>query len=191
MRKSILLKNKPYQCEICHITNWQNSEITLEMDHIDGNNRNNDISNVRFLCPNCHSQTKNWRGRNINSGLTKVSDEELIEALQNSENIRQALIKTGLTPKGGNYKRASKLLNFTSSKSTNLTLWINNGSINKKIKKQNLDEYTSNGWTTGRILNSRPPSQKGKIWITNGFNNQMITKETTIPQGWFKGKVQN
>ena len=39
-----------------------------------------------------------------------MTDEELTEALENSESVRQALIKVGLTPKGGNYTRAYKLL---------------------------------------------------------------------------------
>jgi hypothetical protein len=37
--------------------------LTLEVDHIDGDYRNNLISNLRFLCPNCHRQTPNFAGR--------------------------------------------------------------------------------------------------------------------------------
>ena len=71
---------------------------------------NNKKENLRLLCPNCHSQTDTFRGKNINSGLLKVSDEEIIEAYENSNNIRQTLIKLGLAPKGGNYSRVYKVI---------------------------------------------------------------------------------
>lgn len=36
---------------------WNGKFLRLQLDHIDGNNINNLLSNLRFLCPNCHSQT--------------------------------------------------------------------------------------------------------------------------------------
>ena len=48
--------------------------------------------------------------REINSGKVKVSDQTLLTALQECSNIRQALQKVGLSPKGGNYQRANKLI---------------------------------------------------------------------------------
>ena len=110
--KQILQKNEiiPYICSICNISKWRDLDIMLELDHIDGNASNNNLSNLRLLCPNCHSQTPTFRGRNINSGKKKVSDEELIKSLKETQNIRQALINVGLSPRGGNYTRASKLL---------------------------------------------------------------------------------
>lgn len=99
----------PNKCAICSISQWQGKDLVLELDHIDGNSSNNDISNLRLLCPNCHSQTDTFRGRSINTGKQKVSDEDIINALKTTENVRQALIKLGLSPKGANYARAYKL----------------------------------------------------------------------------------
>lgn len=100
----------PWCCDRCKIDSWQNEPIMLELDHIDGSAGNNKISNLRLLCPNCHSLTSTYRGRSINNGKKKVSDEELIVALNESKNVRQALIRVGLSPRGGNYTRALKLL---------------------------------------------------------------------------------
>lgn len=52
--KKILIKERSHKCECCGLTEWLGSPITLELDHIDGNNRNNVKDNLRLLCPNCH-----------------------------------------------------------------------------------------------------------------------------------------
>ncbi len=52
---------KKEECEKCHLTEWQNSRLPFELDHINGNNRDNRIENLRILCPNCHAQTPTWR----------------------------------------------------------------------------------------------------------------------------------
>jgi len=66
LKKRILKENLlKYECCICKNNGeWLEKKITLEIDHIDGNKRNNTIENLRFLCPNCHSQTHSFRGRN-------------------------------------------------------------------------------------------------------------------------------
>ena len=61
-RKRIILEQKE-MCLKCGINDWEGNPITLELDHIDGNNMNNNRDNLRGLCPNCHSQTSTWRGR--------------------------------------------------------------------------------------------------------------------------------
>lgn len=58
IRKIVLQDNLlPYKCNRCGITEWQGEELTLQLDHIDGDITNNQLSNLRFLCPNCHSLT--------------------------------------------------------------------------------------------------------------------------------------
>ena len=97
------------RCWMCGLSEWINGKLTLELDHINGIGNDNRVENLRFLCPNCHSQTDTFRGRNINNGRVKVSDEVLIDAIKSTENLHQALIKVGLSPKSGNYSRAQKL----------------------------------------------------------------------------------
>ncbi len=56
----------PYQCSICgNIGMWQNHKMSLELDHINGNNSDNRLENLRWLCPNCHSITDTYCGKNI------------------------------------------------------------------------------------------------------------------------------
>lgn len=100
-----------HKCEVCGLTEWRNRPIPLEVHHIDGQELNSELDNLLLICPNCHALTDNYRGRNINKGVEKISDEKFVDALMNSFSIRQALIMLGLTPKGGNYSRAYELIN--------------------------------------------------------------------------------
>lgn len=70
--KELIIKHslKEYKCETasCGITGlWNGKLLNLHLDHIDGDNKNNSLENLRFLCPNCHSQTDTYKGRNSNS----------------------------------------------------------------------------------------------------------------------------
>jgi len=53
-----------YKCNICGIENWNDKKISLHLDHINGINNDNRLENLRLLCPNCHSQTETYAGRN-------------------------------------------------------------------------------------------------------------------------------
>ena len=55
----------PYRCAICgNEGEWNSYPLILQLDHINGINNDNRIENLRFLCPNCHSQTTTFSGRN-------------------------------------------------------------------------------------------------------------------------------
>lgn len=101
-----------HKCENCLNETWQNVPIPLEVHHLDGDKLNNDLSNLQLLCPNCHALTENYRGKNIShKHLDYISEEQFVEALKATPNVRQALLKLGLTAKGANYDRAYDLLN--------------------------------------------------------------------------------
>lgn len=74
-RAKLLASEQEYYCEMCKCEymqkgfngawEWRDWMIKLECDHIDGDRSNNDISNLRWLCPNCHSTTDTYAGRNV------------------------------------------------------------------------------------------------------------------------------
>lgn len=58
-----LLKNECYECG--QLPSWNGRQLVLQLDHINGVNNDNRIENLRLLCPNCHSQTDTYSGKNI------------------------------------------------------------------------------------------------------------------------------
>jgi hypothetical protein len=56
-----------HRCSGCKLDTWMDQPIPLELDHIDGNHQNNALDNLRLLCPNCHSLTPTFRGKNKRS----------------------------------------------------------------------------------------------------------------------------
>jgi len=55
---------KNNECEICGITQWNGKYISMQLDHIDGDSHNHLLENLRMICPNCHSQTDTYCGKN-------------------------------------------------------------------------------------------------------------------------------
>lgn len=62
-----------YKCSICGIKDWLAKPLVLQLDHINGDPFDHRLTNLRLLCPNCHTQTINFAGRNI--GSSRVSGE--------------------------------------------------------------------------------------------------------------------
>lgn len=100
-----------YKCFECNIkNNWNNKELLLELDHIDGNKNNNIKSNLRWLCPNCHSQTSTFRSKNYNKiNIKWISEKKLLNSIKQGGNIADILRRVNLKPKGDNYNRIHKL----------------------------------------------------------------------------------
>lgn len=113
---SVLIKRlkqiREWKCDRCNLTEWLGQPISLEIHHIDGNRCNNNLDNLQILCPNCHALTNNWRSRNkrgYNKSNPKVSDEEILNALEKYGNVFAALQSLNLTG-GANYKRVYNIL---------------------------------------------------------------------------------
>lgn len=68
LKAAMLALGADERCAVCRTGPvWRDRPLPLEVDHIDGNWRNNCRENLRMLCPNCHSATDTYRGRNKGS----------------------------------------------------------------------------------------------------------------------------
>lgn len=66
VRRAMLESGVPESCAVCSLPPvWNGSFLRLTIDHRDGNSLDNRPDNVRFLCPNCHSQTSTFGALNI------------------------------------------------------------------------------------------------------------------------------
>lgn len=61
------LNYKDHVCEMCYNVTWNDKPIPLELHHVNGNRFDNRIENLKLLCPNCHSFTDNYRGKNMSA----------------------------------------------------------------------------------------------------------------------------
>ena len=65
LRKRLLAEGlKRNECERCGINRWRGKPLCLQLHHINGDGRDNRLENLQLVCPNCHSQTDNYGGRN-------------------------------------------------------------------------------------------------------------------------------
>jgi 5-methylcytosine-specific restriction endonuclease McrA len=56
---------KDNKCEECGVSKWNGKDLECHLDHINGDSKDHRIENLKILCPNCHSQTDTYCGRNI------------------------------------------------------------------------------------------------------------------------------
>jgi len=64
-RRLINLGLKEDRCELCGISEWLGAPLSLALHHVNGDGKDNRLENLQLLCPNCHSQTDNFAGRNM------------------------------------------------------------------------------------------------------------------------------
>ena len=71
LRKKLIREGiKEHKCESCNLTEWLGNKIPLELDHINGINNDHRLENLRLLCPNCHTLTPTYKGKNIKQRVT-------------------------------------------------------------------------------------------------------------------------
>lgn len=57
-----------FKCNTCSVFKWNDKNLVLEVNHIDGDSGNHSGSNLEYLCPNCHSQTNTYKAKNLGNG---------------------------------------------------------------------------------------------------------------------------
>jgi len=92
-RRIIETKLLKYECSMCGLKDkWNGQEIVLVLDHINGIRNDNRIENLRFICPNCNSQTKTFAGRNNKIGKINFFCKKCFKKLKH-KNIHGMCIK--------------------------------------------------------------------------------------------------
>ena len=124
-----------YRCAICDNNGqWMGKKISLQLDHINGTSNDNRLDNLRFLCPNCHSQTGNFSGK-----ARRINKEDLICITCGRPRSKSS--KTGLCIKCSSSK------NGKSSAHKNRV-------VNRPSKEKILDLLKTNSYTAvGRMYN--------------------------------------
>lgn len=108
-RRERILREQNHRCAMCDIDQtWNGQPITFDLDHVNGKRQDESRKNLRLICPNCHSQTPTFKGRNI--VYKRRTDEEAIEAILSTASINAALLYLGMNCQGGNYTRIRKIV---------------------------------------------------------------------------------
>jgi 5-methylcytosine-specific restriction endonuclease McrA len=53
------------RCDLCGLREWRGKPLSMHLDHINGVSDDHRFENLRMLCPNCHSQTETYGGKNV------------------------------------------------------------------------------------------------------------------------------
>jgi hypothetical protein len=104
LRRAMIESGIPHQCELCRrFAEWLGLPLVLEIDHISGDWTDNERTNIRFLCPNCHSQTRNFRSKA--RGKLYERDVDEIEMWTGDESLEE--LDTAPYEQGGVAKLAA------------------------------------------------------------------------------------
>lgn len=68
-----------YKCKCGNIGTWQGKTLVLQLEHKNGINNDNRLKNLEFLCPNCHSQSEIFAGKNNNNSNKKIKTVKYCE----------------------------------------------------------------------------------------------------------------
>jgi hypothetical protein len=186
----ILVNEYGYQCSnpLCNISEWQDLKITLQVDHIDGNNTNDSIDNLRLLCPNCHHETDTFcmvsSKREDLSSICACGNKKLRASNQCAKCIKNQHSKTTKIIKSTKYKKEELELAVKSSTSFRQVLQYLNKSgggsqsiIKNAINHYEIDTSHFNGqaWNKGKSVIQNPKTKsawKNKLIIERGHKCQ-------------------
>lgn len=144
VRKWILKYNLiNYNCDICD-NNGQHlgQDLTLQLDHINGINNDHRIENLRFLCPNCHSQTKTWgskrhKKKNYCQNCKKECSKKALHCYKCARKIRNNDVSSKIRPEKA--ALINDILQFKNNKSAIARKYnVSSNAVSKWYKKYNL-----------------------------------------------------
>jgi len=120
LRRYVIRENLiPYKCAICGVTEWNGKTLSLELDHINGINNDNRLENLRFLCPNCHSQTSTYGSRNQQKNESEYEISEELRKLVEETYDKEKSIKRVSAVLGVRRCVVTKIVNESGQKHSN------------------------------------------------------------------------
>lgn len=145
VKKRFMAKVK-YECAICSVGSWNNAPLSLQLDHVDGDNKNNLMSNLRLLCPNCHSQTENFGSKNKTFKLHKKANinDKVIFTSQTVKKERVKKVRaTFVSDKEKRQSQADKILENLKASSIDFSKhgWANPASKIIEIRQQHVSRW--------------------------------------------------
>ena len=156
-------------CEVCgQVPLWNNKKLILQLDHIDGDNTNNEIVNLRIICPNCHTQTKTYAGRkttknNINKkGHHKVNKKLKEQIIKNKIIEKENKIKLKKLEKEKKIKKRLKKLKKNNKKLKQLE---KERIINEKLEILNKIDITKLGWIQKAAVKWKVSHTAVRKWV--------------------------
>lgn len=119
--RRFIIKNDllPYKCAICGAKEWNGKTLSLELDHINGINNDNRLENLRFLCPNCHSQTTTYGSRNQQRNESKYEITEDLRQLVESTYEKEKSVKRVSAVLGIRRSVVTQIVNESGQKHSN------------------------------------------------------------------------
>ena len=146
--KDIIIREKliEYKCAICdNKGNWNNIELKLQLHHKNGKRTDNTRENLEFLCPNCHSQTNTFGGKNYNRQVKKFYCTECNNEI--TKDTRTGLCKKCVNKKIFTKKRPTKenliqtILELKSIKNTCFKYHVSDHTLYKWLKEYDLPHH--------------------------------------------------
>ena len=125
----------PYRCAICGTLEWNGKTLSLELDHINGINNDNRLENLRFLCPNCHSQTTTYGSRNQQRNESKYDITEELRQLVETEYDKHGSVKKVSSMLGIRRNVVTKIVNESGQKHSNQRYVIRYDKNRKELKR--------------------------------------------------------
>lgn len=153
-----------YVCSECgQDSAWNNKTLVLQLDHINGINNDNRLENLRFLCPNCHTQTDNYSGKSGGFGK-KHCLVCGIEIYKYSTYCRKHSMFPSVAARSKiswpDDEELSKMLWDKPLIEVAKELGVSSKTLQTRCKKRNINKPHAGHWTKFRLIER---NQKGQI----------------------------
>lgn len=149
--KENIIKNECSKCELKSV--WCGESISLQLDHINGDSKDNRLENLRILCPNCHSQTNTYAGRNAAKKIKSNFCSCGAKKGRNSLTCKKCIPSP---PEKIQWPATEDLQKLLLEKPTSIIareLGVSDSAIGKRAKKLGLEKPSRGFWSGQRKSN--------------------------------------